>query len=119
MKESHELQGIDMINSCDERINTLMTCLIDYKGFRVKAYADDHKEQCKTSFELKGNTPVTDELITTVLQNCGKMLNFKTHTGILLDNRKVTISIGSDVQVFHHFQTTISHYLGIFRQTYW
>ncbi len=96
---NHELQAIDLINSCGERIHSKLSCVIDYKGFRVLAYADWNEENLKHVFDLRGEQPRVHDKISKVLQSIGNVLNFKPHSVMLKDDRRVTITVGSSVQV--------------------
>ncbi len=105
MQSNHELLGMDLIHSCNESILTKLTCLVDYKGFRVVAYAEYREEALRQVFELRGDVPRLDDRVGKSLQSIGIVLNMKPHVVMLRDDRRVTIHVGSGVQVsLSHFK---------------
>ncbi|KAI9102062.1 translation initiation factor eIF3 subunit 135-domain-containing protein [Phlyctochytrium arcticum] len=110
-RTSSELRAINATNrasflntSAQEpgHLHTVLMVLIDYKGFRIVAYADmGLYGQALHVHDLQRDPPRTDERSSERLQVVGRALNLKPHTVQIGQERRVTVFLSNDVQV--HF----------------
>ncbi|KAI9353876.1 hypothetical protein BDR26DRAFT_929090 [Obelidium mucronatum] len=103
-RTSSELRCIDAFNRAAHDagvdINTALMVLIDYKGFRVVAYADMGIDEKTTAlYDLKCNPLKCEESALGRLSQVGKELNLKTHGVQIGDDRRVNAHLSWTVQV--------------------
>ncbi|KAJ3122614.1 hypothetical protein HK100_011903 [Physocladia obscura] len=105
-RTSAELRSIDSFNRAahDAGVdgNTALMVLIDYKGFRVVAYADmGIDERTTPSFDLRSNPLKCDESALARLSLIGKELNLKPHGVQIGEDRRVNVHLSANIQM--HF----------------
>ncbi|ORY42164.1 hypothetical protein BCR33DRAFT_718365 [Rhizoclosmatium globosum] len=103
-RTSSELRCIDAFNRAAHDagvdINTALMVLIDYKGFRVVAYADmGIDERTTPTYDLKINPLKCEESALSRLSLVGKELNLKPHGVQIGDDRRVNAHLSWTVQV--------------------
>ncbi|KAJ3075860.1 hypothetical protein HDU98_006631 [Podochytrium sp. JEL0797] len=103
-RTSSELRCIDVFNRAAHDagvdINTALMILIDYKGFRVVAYADmGIDERTVPLYDLKCNPLKTEESALGRLSLVGKELNLKTHGVQIGEDRRVNAHLSWTLQV--------------------
>ncbi|KAJ3051217.1 hypothetical protein HK097_007820 [Rhizophlyctis rosea] len=80
-------------------LHTPLMALIDYKGFRVVAYADCGSGKTMHVYDLDGDDPRTDERAIERLASVGRALNLKPHTVQVGHERRVVVHTAASVQV--------------------
>ncbi|KAI8816801.1 translation initiation factor eIF3 subunit 135-domain-containing protein [Fimicolochytrium jonesii] len=107
---SSELVAIDALTRASfashstPHLHTVLMVLIDYKGFRVVAYADmgdRETERAMSVHDLSRDPPRTDERALERLMSVGQALNLKSHVVRVGDERRIACALAKDVEV--HF----------------
>ncbi|KAJ3019310.1 UNVERIFIED_CONTAM: hypothetical protein HDU68_010726 [Siphonaria sp. JEL0065] len=103
-RTSSELRCIDVFNRAAHDagvdINTALMVLIDYKGFRVVAYADMGIDEKTTPlYDLKSNPLKCEESALSRLSQVGKEINLKPHGVQIGEDRRVNSHLSWTVQV--------------------
>ncbi|KAJ3198191.1 hypothetical protein HDU82_001276 [Entophlyctis luteolus] len=121
-RTSSELRSIDCVNravhDAGSDVNTTLMVLIDYKGFRVVAYADMGIDErvgfsdrfsplylnvslCQTTaiYDLKSSPVKCEESALSRLSLVAKELNLKTHGVQIGQDRRVNVHMGASVQM--------------------
>ncbi|KAI9139390.1 clustered mitochondria-domain-containing protein [Paraphysoderma sedebokerense] len=112
-KTSLELLGINSVNKHQQSdLHTALMCLIDYKGFRLVAYAVMPLEDKKTLvLEVAGDEddgPVVDVTALEKVNEVGKLLNLKDHQVDLGNGKGVGLRVSANVEV--HYCQKYDHY---------
>ncbi|TPX68750.1 hypothetical protein SpCBS45565_g02959 [Spizellomyces sp. 'palustris'] len=108
-RSSSELRAINasarasfMNSASPSHLHTVLMVLIDYKGFRVVAYADMGLQgRALQVHDLQRDPPRTDERASERLMAVGKALNLKPHTVQIGEERRVMVHMAAGVEV--HF----------------
>ena len=128
MKTSHELRSINAVNHSDSGLHTALMSLVDYKGFRLVAYAlmplDEYVRprlmlflfgqlivlsQTTIVLDVLGEEPRIDEVALMKVNDVGSKLNLKEHGMITHYDRRIRISAASTVEV-HRCPRTQEYY---------
>lgn len=97
---NHELQASKFINSVGENIHSILSLIVDYKGFRVLAHADYKAEKCSLVYCIESEVPFLNKEVSNILSTKGQLLNLKPHTVMLKNDTKYTIYGSSSIQVY-------------------
>ncbi|KAJ3192337.1 hypothetical protein HK101_006708, partial [Irineochytrium annulatum] len=109
-KAASELRSIDALNRTGSGLQTALMVLIDYKGFRVVAYADmGIDEKTKPLFDLSSNPPTTNEKASEKMSLAAHHLNLKPHGVQIGEDRRVNVHLGHQVQVHHDDRRRLSY----------
>ncbi|KAJ3288645.1 hypothetical protein HK104_008043 [Borealophlyctis nickersoniae] len=85
-------------------LHTALMALIDYKGFRVVAYADTGLDgKGLRMYDLDPDNPVTDERACERLAAVGRALNLKPHAVQVGEERRVTAHTAAGVQSYRKY----------------
>ncbi|KAI8913757.1 translation initiation factor eIF3 subunit 135-domain-containing protein [Powellomyces hirtus] len=106
---SHELLALNAITRASFRghsaplLHTILMVLIDYKGFRIVAYADTNTNQKPICVHnLCRDPPKTDEGASERLTKVGQVLGLKSHVVKIGEERRVACALARDVEVHFH-----------------
>lgn len=115
VRTSQELHGINAVILSKSGLHVPLTCIVDYKGFRVVCYADmsngrgsvgggDNAAATTAAgpslvHEITSELPRINEEGANKLSIVGRYLNLKPHAVMLQDDRRVTVHTGAGVQV--------------------
>ncbi|KAJ3332136.1 hypothetical protein HDU76_001170 [Blyttiomyces sp. JEL0837] len=109
-RTSSELRSINAFNGIASGLGTALMSLIDYKGFRVVAYADMGIDQTTIPvFDLHSKPIHVNDKISERLGGAAKSLNLKSHGVQIGDDRRVNVHLSASVEV-HHDQQTKQNY---------
>ncbi|KAI9362060.1 hypothetical protein DFJ73DRAFT_756904 [Zopfochytrium polystomum] len=101
-RSASELRSIDAFNQKNSAFQTALMVLIDYKGFRIVAYADmgiDVKTTPVWDLQIK---PIqVEDRITEALGQVGRGLNLKQHGVQIGDDRRVTTPLSWTIEIHH------------------
>ncbi|KAJ3236306.1 hypothetical protein HDU81_010895 [Chytriomyces hyalinus] len=105
-RTSSELRSIDVFNRAAHdagvSMNTALMALIDYKGFRVVAYADMGIDERTTPlYDLRSHPLKCDEQISAKLALVGKEINLKMHGVQIGGDRRVNVPLSASIQVYN------------------
>ncbi|KAI8825463.1 translation initiation factor eIF3 subunit 135-domain-containing protein [Chytriomyces cf. hyalinus JEL632] len=105
-RTSSELRSIDVFNRAAHdagvTMNTALMALIDYKGFRVVAYADMGIDERTTPlYDLRSHPLKCDEQISAKLALVGKEINLKMHGVQIGGDRRVNVPLSASIQVYN------------------
>ncbi|KAI8614375.1 translation initiation factor eIF3 subunit 135-domain-containing protein [Chytriomyces sp. MP71] len=118
-RTSSELRSIDVFNraayDAAVDVNTALMVLIDYKGFRVVAYADmGIDERTIPLYDLRSTPLKCVEPATTNLGLIAKELNLKTHGVQIGEDRRVNVHLSASVQVYNEPDLNRSYAVNLF-----
>ncbi|KAJ3010407.1 hypothetical protein HKX48_007407, partial [Thoreauomyces humboldtii] len=86
-------------------LHTVLMVLVDYKGFRVVAYADmgdREDERAMSVHNLCRDPPRTDERALERLTSVGGILGFKSHVVKIGEERRMPCALAKEVEVHFH-----------------
>lgn len=113
-KTSHELKAINAINQTEVDLHTTLMCLIDYKGFRMVAYAAmPLREQETVVLDLTSEEPRIDDGAVERLCLAGSKLRLKEHSIPLTYDRRLVINLSATVEVHKCPQTSSLYALNL------
>lgn len=100
-RSSHELHGINIVNSANCSIHSPLMCSVEYKGFRVICQADmEYNNHGPVLIqELTSQVPKFNERANELLGIVGRFMNLKPHAVMLKDDRRVNIPTAAGVEV--------------------
>ncbi|TPX34212.1 hypothetical protein SmJEL517_g03125 [Synchytrium microbalum] len=114
-RASQELLGIDAMNkTCDGLFGTPLMCLIDYKGFRIVAFATMPLEDANARvLDLTAEIPRTDDGVLQRLSRVAARLNLKPHLAVVGGREVVRVPTSVSMEVHYHPQSQIYYSLNI------
>lgn len=114
-RTSSELRSIDAVNQTRGGLHTALMVLIDYKGFRIQAYADMGIDSKTVPVWDLNTRPIhVDEKITEKLIRVGHGLNLKQHGVQIGDDRRVNTPLSASAEVHHHRESQFDYVLNLF-----
>ncbi|KAI9205234.1 clustered mitochondria-domain-containing protein [Polychytrium aggregatum] len=91
-RTSAELRGINAVNQSRARISTALMTIVDYKGFRIVAFADMGLDERVTLVHSIGSRcPKIDERVAEPLSAVARFANLKTHVVNVDDERRISV----------------------------
>ncbi|KAJ3218376.1 hypothetical protein HDU67_005925 [Dinochytrium kinnereticum] len=114
-KSSSELRSIDALNRTQSGLQSALMVLVDYKGFRIVAYADmGIDERTRPIFDLSTNPPITNDRESEKMMTAARALNLKPHGVQIGDDRRVNVGLGANVEVHHDASLNYSYAVNLF-----
>ncbi|KAJ3097235.1 hypothetical protein HDU97_005059 [Phlyctochytrium planicorne] len=106
-KSAGELRSIDALNRTRCGLQTALMVLVDYKGFRIVAYADmGIDEKTRPIFDLSTKPPLTNDKATEYMMNAARTMWLKPHGVQVGEDRRVNVGIGANVEV--HYDSNLN-----------
>ncbi|TPX48024.1 hypothetical protein SeMB42_g02028 [Synchytrium endobioticum] len=114
-RASQELLGLDAINrTSDGLFGTPLMCLIDYKGFRIVAFASMPLEDANARIlDLAADVPRTDDGVLQRLGRVSARLNLKPHLAVVGGREVVRVPTSVSMEVHYHAPSQVYYAMNI------
>ena len=99
-KAGNEMKAIRVMNQMNMGLHTALMSVVDYKGFRLVAYANMPLDEKQTlAVDLTSNQPKTEQNTMELAKRLGNALNLKDHYVDLTEKQRIRINFASNMEV--------------------